>query len=90
MFDNEELEILEALENGTLQRSKNYQEEIELAEKAAKNYFAHSKNLTIKLDDFLFESISAKAKESGTTNEHLITSLIARFAEGKIDLEKVG
>ncbi len=38
MFDNEELEILEALENGSLKKSINADEEIALAQNAAKEY----------------------------------------------------
>ncbi len=47
MFDKEELEILEALENDTIKRSIDADEEIALAKRYVKEHLFKSKNITM-------------------------------------------
>ena len=49
MFDKEELEILEAVENDVLVQSSDIEEEIALAKASAKAYLSKSKNITLRL-----------------------------------------
>ena len=65
MFDKEELEILEALEEGQLKKSINADEEIALAKQAAKEYLSKSKNITLRLNMLDLKGIKEKSKEVG-------------------------
>lgn len=87
MFDTEELEILEALENDKLKRSVNADEEMALAKKAAKEYLSKSKNITIRLSLADVTAVRRKSQESGIPYQTLISSLVHRYANGKIKLE---
>jgi predicted DNA binding CopG/RHH family protein len=87
MFDQEELEILEALENNKLKRSVNADEEMALAKKAAKEYLSKSKNITIRLSLAAVTAVRRKSQESGIPYQTLISSLVHQYASGKIKLE---
>lgn len=87
MFDTEELEILEALENDKLKRNVNADEEMALAKKAAKEYLSKSKNITIRLSLADVTAVRRKSQESGIPYQTLISSLVHQYANGKIKLE---
>jgi len=84
MFDQEELEILEALENDTLKRSVDA--EIALAKKYAKEHLSKSKNITIRVNGADLEGIKSKSRELGISYQTLINSLIHQYATDKIRL----
>jgi predicted DNA binding CopG/RHH family protein len=87
MFDTEEIAILNALENDTLVRSVDADEEIALARKAAKEYLSKSKNITIRLSLGDVTTIKNRAQETGIPYQTIISSLIHQYATGKIRLE---
>lgn len=87
MFDAEEMAILNALENDTLVRSVDADEEIALARKAAKEYLSKSKNITIRLSIGDVTIIKNRAQETGIPYQTIISSLIHQYATGKIRLE---
>lgn len=87
MFDAEEMAILNALENDTLVRSVDADEEIALARKAAKEYLSKSKNITIRLSIGDVTTIKNRAQETGIPYQTIISSLIHQYATGKIRLE---
>lgn len=87
MFDAEEMAILNALENHTLVRSVDADEEIALARKAAKEYLSKSKNITIRLSLGDVTTIKSRAQEAGIPYQTIISSLIHQYATGKIRLE---
>jgi predicted DNA binding CopG/RHH family protein len=87
MFDVEEMAILNALENDTLVRSVDADEEIALARKAAKEYLSKSKNITIRLSLGDVTTIKNRAQETGIPYQTIISSLIHQYATGKIRLE---
>jgi len=86
MFDQEELEILEALENNTIKRSINADEEIALAKRYAKEHLSKSKNITIRVNGADLEGIKSKSRELGIPYQSLINSLIHQYATDKIRL----
>jgi len=86
MFNKEEMEILDALENNKLVRSVNVEEEIALAKKAAKEYLSKSKNITIRLSLADVTTIKNKAQETGIPYQTIISSLVHQYATGKIKL----
>ena len=87
MFDAEEIEILNALENNKLVRSINADEEIALARQAAKEYLSKSKNITIRLSLGDVTTIKNKAQETGIPYQTIISSLVHQYATGRIRLE---
>lgn len=87
MFDAEEMAILNALENDTLVRSVDADEEIALARKASKEYLSKSKNITIRLSLGDVTTIKNRAQETGIPYQTIISSLIHQYATGKIRLE---
>jgi predicted DNA binding CopG/RHH family protein len=87
MFDTEEMEILNALENNKLVRSINADEEIALARQAAKEYLSKSKNITIRLSLGDVTTIKNKAQETGIPYQTIISSLVHQYATGRIRLE---
>lgn len=87
MFDIEEIAILKALEDNSLVRSIDAEEEIILAKKAAKAYLSKSKNITIRLSLGDVTTIKSKAQETGIPYQTIISSLVHQYATGKIRLE---
>ncbi len=87
MFDSEELEILEALENGSLKKSINVDEEIVLAQNAAKEYLSKSKNITIRLSLADVTNIKRRSQDIGIPYQTIISSLVHQYASGKLKLE---
>jgi len=86
MFDQEELEILEALNNDQLKRSINADEEIALAKKAAKEYLCKSKNITLRLNMMDLKGVKAKSKELGIPYQTIIGALVHQYVDGKVKL----
>ena len=86
MFDQEELEILESLENDELVRSVNADEEIALARKAAKEYLSKSKNITLRLNMIDLKAIKSKPKEVGIPYQTLIGALVHQYVDVKVKL----
>ncbi|KIM11773.1 MAG: hypothetical protein KU38_06285 [Sulfurovum sp. FS08-3] len=86
MFDKEELEILEALENDTIKRSIDANGEIALAKRYAKEHLSKSKNITIRINGVDLEGIKSKSRELGIPYQTLINALIHQYATDKIKL----
>jgi predicted DNA binding CopG/RHH family protein len=86
MFDKEELEILEALEEGQLKKSINVDEEIALAKQAAKEYLSKSKNITLRLNMLDLKGIKEKSKEVGIPYQTIISALVHQYVNGKVKI----
>jgi predicted DNA binding CopG/RHH family protein len=86
MFDKEELAILEALENDTLVKSINADEEIAVAKKVAKEYLSKSKNITLRMNMMDLVGIKEKSKEIGIPYQTIISSLVHNYVNGKVKL----
>ena len=86
MFDKEELEILQALEDGALKLSIDAEEEISLAKQAAKEYLSKSKNITLRLNMLDLKGIKQKSKEIGIPYQTIIGSLVHQYVDGKVKI----
>jgi len=86
MFDKEELEILEALENDTLKSSIDAKEEIELAKQSAREYLSKSKNITLRINMLDLKGIKEKSRELGIPYQTIINSLVHQYVDGKVKL----
>lgn len=87
MFDEEELFILDAVEQGALKSSFNAEEEIALARQAARESLSKSKNITLRLNMADVVAVKRKAQETGIPYQTLISALIHQYAVGKVQLE---
>jgi predicted DNA binding CopG/RHH family protein len=87
MFDQEEIEILEALENGQLKRSIDAKKEIELAKQSAKEYLSKSKNITLRLSMMDLKGIKEKSKDVGIPYQTIISALVHQYVNGKVKLQ---
>ena len=86
MFDKEELEILEALEENHLVKSIDAEEEIMLARSAAKEYLSKSKNVTLRISMMDLIGIKEKSKDLGIPYQTIINSLVHNYVTGKVKL----
>jgi len=83
-YDEEELEILEALEQGEMKLSTPTETEITAMKATASNTFKKDKRITIRLYDHDFSGIQKKAMEMGIPYQTLISGLIHRYIEGDL------
>ncbi len=85
-LDREEKDILDALEEGTLDLKAPSIQEIEAVKATAKNTFKKDKSITIRLYQHDLAGIQKKAMEMGVPYQTLISSLIHRYVEGDVKL----
>lgn len=83
-LDEEEAEIMAAIEAGTLRRSKTAAAEISLLEAGAKNAAMRKKPVTIRLDPEDVDGMKKIAKENGTRYQTLISSIIRQYRTGRL------
>lgn len=87
MFDEEELGILQALDEGSLKSSINAEQEIALAKQAAKETLSKSKSITLRLNMADLAAIKRKAQETGIPYQTLISSVVHQYASGRLQVE---
>ena len=81
-LDEEELEILEALEKGQLERVKNFDEEIAFAKEAAENFFKKDARLNIRISSNDLNNLKRKAAYKGLPYQTFIAGLLHEIAAG--------
>ena len=86
-YNDEEKEILEALENDLLPLTAPSEEEIKAIKEAAKNTFKKNRRITIRLYEHDFKAIQKKAMEMGIPYQTLISGVIHRYVEGDIKIK---
>lgn len=87
IYDDEELEILDALEKDRLPLGVPSKSEIAAIKAAALNTFKKDKQVTIRLYDHDYKAIQKKAMELGVPYQTLISGLIHSYIEGDLKLE---
>lgn len=87
MFDDEELNIIEAVEKGQLTRVANAEQEITLAKQAAKETLSKSKSITLRLNMADLAAIKQKAQDTGIPYQTLISSVVHQYASGRLQVE---
>lgn len=84
-FDNDELELLDAVETAThFERVKDYEEEIMMAQTAAKNYLNKTKNINVRLPEYDLIQLKRKSAELSIPYQTILTSLIHQYVTGRI------
>lgn len=89
VYDNEELELLEEIENDEWKSEKLSTQEIEKYKQSAlyTKSLGEKKQTTIRFSTQDLAIIKAKSKEIGIGYQNLIQTLVHNYAIGKIKLE---
>ncbi len=83
-LDAEEQEILDAFAQGKLKSSPDAQEEIEIAQQAARNTFNKNKRVNLRLTERDFELAHVKALKEGLPYQTLLSSVIHKYLTGQL------
>jgi predicted DNA binding CopG/RHH family protein len=85
-FDKEELDILQSHENNQLKISKTRRIDLGNAVKSAKDTIERKAELSIKLTEKDLRNLKLKEMEIGIPYQNIVTALIHKYLEDKIDL----
>ena len=83
-LDKEEKEILDSIEKGEWVSVDNLKNEIKRYAKYAKNTLKKDKRISIRISSQDYLDIQAKAVEEGMPYQTLITSMVHKYAKGKL------
>lgn len=84
-FDAYEQELLDAIESSTkFERVKDYEEEIMMAQTAAKNFLNKTKNINVRLPEYDIIQLKRKSAELGIPYQTILSSLIHQYVTGRI------
>ncbi len=83
-LDAEEKEILGAFERGKLKRTKNVARELEQHKGVAEATFKKDARINIRLPSRDLRALQARALREGIPYQTLISSVLHRYADGKL------
>jgi predicted DNA binding CopG/RHH family protein len=83
-LDSEELEILEAFEKGELRRAIHATQEIEMHRAMAEAAFKKDVRVSIRLSTRDVRALQARALQEGIPYITLISSIVHKFADGRL------
>jgi len=86
-YSNEELKILEAIENGNIEKEPFDNDEIKQIAKETKLKMYEKKQISINLKKIDLEIIKKKADAIGISYQNIIQALVHNYATNKITLE---
>lgn len=86
-YDDEEVEILDALEKDMIEFSVPSKSEIATIRAAAVSTLKKDRRVTIRFYDHDFKGIQKKAMEMGMPYQTLISGLIHSYVEGDVKME---
>lgn len=89
-LDNEEKEILEALERNEMKPNSPSKKELAAIKAIAENTLKKDRRVTIRLYDHDLKGIQKKALEKGMPYQTLISSMIHQYVEGDLVERKIG
>lgn len=76
-FDAYEQELLDAVESATqFERVKDYDDEIVMAQEAARNFLNKTKNINVRLPEYDIIQLKRKSAELSIPYQTILTSLI--------------
>lgn len=84
MLDEEERGILESYEHGEWKPVKNLKKEIKKHQKYARNTLKKDKRVNIRISAKVLEDIQTKAIEDGIPYQTLMSSILHKFAAGRL------
>ncbi len=84
-FDAYEQELLDAVESATqFERVKDYDDEIVMAQAAARNFLNKTKNINVRLPEYDIIQLKRKSAELSIPYQTILTSLIHQYVTGRI------
>jgi predicted DNA binding CopG/RHH family protein len=83
-YDNEELEILQALEAGSLKAVTDSAERIKAHQDAAAATFKKDQRLNIRISSRDLKNLQARALEEGIPYQTLAASLLHKYVSGQL------
>ncbi len=83
-LDKEEQAILRAYESGKLKRVKNFAEEKEKLELAARATLNKTRNINIRLSERDLQKIKVKAMERGLPYQTLVASVVHQYSNDRL------
>ena len=85
-LDQEEIDILQSHDNNQLKISKTRKTDMQNAVKSAKDTIERKAELNIKLTEKDLRNLKLKEIEIGIPYQNIVTALIHKYLEDKIDL----
>lgn len=83
-LNNDEQEILDALEQDELQSAPNASEQIEIAKAASNNAILKTHRVNLRLTERDFYLAHVKASEEGLPYQTLLASVIHKYLSGRL------
>jgi len=83
-YDEEELEILQALEAGQLKSVADSKKQIKVHRAAADATFKKDRRLNIRISSRDLKSLQARALEEGIPHQTFAASLLHKFVSGRL------
>jgi predicted DNA binding CopG/RHH family protein len=84
MYDEEELEIIQALDAGTLKPVSDAAEQIKKHRSAAQATFKKDQRLNIRISSRDLKNLQARALEEGVPYQTLAASLLHKYVSGHL------
>ena len=85
-YENEELEILEAIENDKVTSIEFDNEEIKKLSKETLAYLKQKKQISINMKQSDLDFIKQRANDIGISYQNIIQALVHNYATGKLKL----
>jgi len=84
-FDAYEQELLDGVEAATdFERVKDYDDEIVMAQAAARNFLNKTKNINVRLPEYDIIQLKRKSAELSIPYQTILSSLIHQYVTGRI------
>ncbi len=83
-LNTEEREILEEFERGELKSVPGADREMEIAPQAARNTFAKTRRVNLRVTERDFSRAHARAREEGIPYQTLLSSVIHKYLAGRL------
>ena len=83
-LDTEEQELLNSLENDEWESVPNFENEIKLHQKIARNTLKKDKRINIRLSASDLEALKTHAVELGLPYQTLVSSILHQYASGRL------
>ncbi len=85
-YDNEELELLEAIESGDISSVDFDNDKIKIEAKKTLDYLKKKKQISINMKQSDLDFIKQRASDIGISYQNIIQALVHNYAVGKLKL----
>ncbi|MEN8146552.1 MAG: hypothetical protein ABFR02_02945 [Campylobacterota bacterium] len=85
-YDNEELELLDAIESGNIEHSAFDNEQIKVEAAKTLAYLKQKKQISINMKQADLDFIKQRANDIGISYQNIIQALVHNYATGKLKL----